>query len=220
MKKVYIDKIKKDYEDIKGIIESNFTETEDDSITLGRYKRIKHVASAYDLWRMGSRYISQDDWILSLAIDENLENENIDETNNILMYINEFPYNKHRRLHKSDLEDIDSEDIYILYLDIENRKKYFVRKEDREEFEKTHSVIVPYQSEIDDQSVNYEINNYKTFFVRRDFIRYAMSTSQEEAKKITLEKYPNHSVDTKAIKEAEHKRKLELWRKKGINIEE
>ena len=75
----------------------------------------------------------------------------------------------------AEVEDIDSEDIYILYLDIENRKKYFVRKEDREEFEKTHSVIVPYQSEIDDQSANYEINNYKTFFVRRDFIRYDIS---------------------------------------------
>ncbi len=220
MKQIYIDKIKKDYEDIKRIIETNFAETKDDSITLGRYKRIKRVKDSYDLWRMGSQHICLDDWMLTLAIEEILEDSDIDETNNILMYINEFPYNKHKRLYKGELEDIDSEDIYILYMDIENRKKYFVRKEDRVEFEETHSVIVPYQSETDDQAANHEINNYKTLFERRDFIRYAMSASQEEAKKILLEKYPNHSVDTKTINEEIKKRKLELWQKRGINIEE
>ena len=219
MKQIYIDKIKKDYEDIKGIIESDFAETKDDSTTLGRYRRIQHIKYKYDLWSMGSQ-VKQDDWMLSLAIEENLEDVAIDETNSILMYVCEFPYNKHKRLNPDELADIDSEDIYILYMDIENRKKYFVRKEDRETFEETHSIIVAYQSEFDDQSANHEINNYKTFFERRDFVRYAMSTSQAEAKKMILAKYPNKSVDTKAIKEAEHKRKLELWQKRGINIEE
>ena len=87
MKQIYIDKIKKDYEDIKRIIETNFAETKDDSITLGRYKRIKRVKDSYDLWRMGSQHICLDDWMLTLAIEEILEDSDIDETNNILMYM-------------------------------------------------------------------------------------------------------------------------------------
>ena len=225
MEQIYIDKIKKEYEDIKGMVESNFAEEDDDSISLGRYKKIQRVEDAYLRWMMDERPQNIEDWMVSYVteeiIDYSKDKIEIKETNGILSYINEEPYKKYQKLFGKRISDApDPEEMYILYIDIENRRKYFVRKEDREVFEETHRVIVPYQSAWYDPGYDFERNYTTVFLKRNEFIKEAIHSNQEIATKRILERYPNQSTDMYEIKEAKRKRVRKLYKKHGISYEE
>ena len=225
MEQIYIDKIKKEYEDIKGMVESNFAEEDDDSISLGRYKKIQRVEDAYLRWMMDERPQNIEDWIVSYIVEEIIDyskdNVEIKETNGILSYINEAPYEKYQKLFGKRIADVpDPEEIYILYIDIETKQKYFVKKSNRKEFEESHNIIVPYQSAWCDPDVDFERNYTTVFLKRNEFIKEAIYSNQEIATKRVLERYPNQSTDMYEIKEAKRKRVRELYKKNGISYEE
>ena len=188
MKQEIIDSIKEDYEDITKMIETKFSEEKDESITLARYNKLRRLEEFH--WHSESSGIDSSEFALEEAIASNFSVSDTGETNKILMYISELDYDTYKKLFKEEMKDKDPNTVYILYMDIEDETKYFVRKENQEEFEKTHQVIVTYKNPEVNAGWNFERNYYGLQFIRRNFIRKAMYSTQEETAKQFVKKYP------------------------------
>ena len=189
MKQEIIDSIKEEYEDIAKMIETNFSEAKDENITVARYKKLKKLEECY--WLESSLVgRGSDDFAMYEALRAKFKASEVKETNNILMYISEMEYNTYLRLFREEMEGKDPNTSYVLYMDIEDETKYFVKSSDKEEFEKTHQVIVPYKNPDVSSGWNFERNYYGLQFIRSDFIKKAMYSNQEEATKQLIKKYP------------------------------
>ena len=195
MKQELLDSIKKDYEDYKKMVETNFSEAEDNMITPGRLRRIEKVKEKYSTW-VGLRDKNIYDCILDEAIYNNLKEKNLGKTNGILMYISEFPYDIFLKLFNNiyELPESKNNDVYILYIDIEDYTKYFIPKELQKEFEKKHNVIVTYKNPNCNNGRIYDRNMEGLEEIRREFIRSAMYVKQEEAAKVFVKKYKETSI--------------------------
>lgn len=190
MKQELIDSIKKDYEDYNKMIETNFKETEEEFITPGRLKRVNSIREKYGNW-VTSEDMDINDYVLDEAINNNLQDKELGDTNKLLMYIAELQYKTYRILFEEEIKvpNVKDEDTCILYMDIENNEKYFVKKENQEEFEKTHNVIVMYKNPNCSLGHNYDRNIELLNDAKREFIREAMYTEQEEVAKQFVMKY-------------------------------
>ena len=190
MKQELLDLIKKDYEDYKRMIDTNFSEEDEKMITPGRLKRVERIREKHSRW-VNSEDIDIYDCILNEAVDTNLKGKDIISTNEILMYISELTYGTYEKLFKDDYElpKEDENAVYILYMDIENNCKYFIPKEFQKKFEETHNIIVPYKNENVNPGANYSRNIGLIKSVRNEFIKEAMYSSQEEASKEFIKKY-------------------------------
>lgn len=189
MKQEIIDSIKEEYEDIVKMIETNFSESKDENITVARYKKLKKIEECY--WLESSLVgRDSDNFAMYEALRAKFKASEVEETNNILMYISEMDYSTYLRLFREEMKGKDPNTSYVLYMDIEDETKYFIKSSDKEEFEKTHQVIVPYKNPDVSSGWNFERNYYGLKFIRSYFIKKAMYSNQEEATKQLIKKYP------------------------------
>jgi len=190
MKKELLDSIKKDYKDYSKMVETNFKEMDEEFITPGRFKRVNNIREKYGHW-VNSEDIDVYDYILEEAINNNIIDAEVGDTNKILMYISELSYDTYRKLFEGGLElpKADPESIYVLYMDIEDNTKYFILKDYQEEFEKTHNVIVRYKNPNCNAGWNFERNIEELEAARKEFIKGAIHSEQEEAAKQFVKKY-------------------------------
>lgn len=188
MRQDIIDDVRKDYEDIGKMIATNFSEMDDKDVTVGRYKKIRKIKNLY--WQWLSENLDIDDCVLKKAIKDNRADEYIGKTNNILMYIAEMHYGTYEKLFDLNELNRNPDELYVLYVDIENEHRYMVKKEEQEEFEKTHQVIVTYKNPNVNAGWNFEKNYDEIQSVKNEFIRQAMYSTQEEATKQFIKKYP------------------------------
>lgn len=190
MKQELLESIKKDYEDYLKMVESNFKELDDEFITPGRLKRVEKIREKHSYW-ITSEDVDIYDYILDEAIDNNLVDNEIGNTNKVLMYIAELTYNTYNKLFKKELElpKMNPEYTYVLYMDIEDNSKYFIPKEYQKEFEESHNVIVTYKNPNCNAGWNFDRNIEGIKEVRREFIKQAMHEEQEEVAKEFIKKY-------------------------------
>ena len=188
MRQDIIDDVRKDYEDMGKMISTNFSEMDDKDVTVGRYRKIRKFKNLY--WQWLSENLDIDDCVLKKAIKDNRADEYIGKTNNILMYIAEMHYGTYEKLFDLNELNRNPDELYVLYVDIENEHRYMVKKEDQEEFEKTHQVIVTYKNPNVNAGWNFEKNYDEIQSVKNEFIRKAMYSTQEEATKQFIKKYP------------------------------
>lgn len=190
MKQELIDDIRKDYEDMSRMVETEFSEAKEESVSRERKEKIKKVEDMYLDW-LSSENLDIDDCILDEAIYENTKGQEIGETNKILMYISEMHYQTFMQLFGLNKGDNNPEEVYILYIDIENNDKYFVKKQNQKEFEKNNKVIVTYKNPEVNQGWNFDRNFHNLPVIRREFIRSTMYNKQEKAAKQFIKRYLN-----------------------------
>ena len=188
MKQEIIDSIREEYEDITKMVKTEFREAKDESITLARYNKLRRLEELH--WHSETSGIDSSEFALEEAIASNFSVSDTGGTNGILMYISELGYDTYKRLFPEEMEGKDPSSMYTLYMDLEDETKYFVKSSDKEEFEKTHQVIVTYKNPEVNAGWNFERNYYGLQFIRRNFIRKAMYSTQEEAAKQFVKKYP------------------------------
>ena len=188
MKQEILDSIREEYEDITKMIETDFIETRDENITVARHNKLRRIEEYY--WHDRSSGIASDDFAMYEALRAKFKASEVKETNNILMYISEMEYDTYLRLFREEMEGKDPNTTYVLYMDIEDETKYFVKSSEKEEFEKTHQVIVAYKNPDVSAGWNFERNYYGLKFIREKFIKKAMYSTQEEATKQLIKKYP------------------------------
>ena len=192
MKQELLDTIKSHYEDYTKMVETNFEELKKDFVTPGRKKVLEHIEKEYLNWVEKEENI--DECILVEAIktvirDENNKEIDLGETNEILMYISELEYETYALILKLDMTDKNPKEVFILYMDIENKKMYFVKKENQEEFEKEHKIIVRYKNPNCNAGWNFDRNYEDLPYARREFIKDAIYNGQEEATIQFVKKY-------------------------------
>ena len=129
--------------------------------------------------------------ILGRAIMEELDEENIGSTNGILMYISKLEYGTYKLLFEKELtiKEEDPKAMYVLYMDIENNKKYFIKESDSEDFEKSHNIVRLGKNEGVNDGWNHTKNMNGVAEVRQEFIGTAMYEGQEEGVKQIVKKY-------------------------------
>lgn len=191
MKQELLDKIKEQYEDYSKMVKTDFEEAKEKSITEERKKKIKWIENICYYEEQAGK--TTDDTILEEAIASVIRDEkdeiDLGKTNKILMYISEMQYGTYQKLLGVKFKGINPKEIYVLYMDIESKEKYFIKKDVQEEFEKRHKVIVTYKNPNCSNGMNYERNYYGIQFIRRNFIKEAMYSGQEEATKQLVKKY-------------------------------
>ncbi len=123
--------------------------------------------------------------------EELLKEENIGSTNGILMYISELEYATYKLLFGKELnkKEKNPKAIYVLYMDIENNKKYFIKKSKSEDFEKKHNVVRLGKNGVVNDGWNHTRNMKGVAEVRQEFIGTAMYEGQEEGVKQIVKKY-------------------------------
>ena len=192
MKQELLDSIKRHYEDYTTIIEKNFSELDDKLITPGRKKLVESIKALYH--KCLEEYLDIDESVLSEAINnvlgtnENIKT-NIGKTNGIIMYMGTLEYDTYIKLLGIELGNKYPNKSYNLYMDIENNKMYFVTEERRKAFEKKHKTIVTYKNPNCSDGWNFERNYHELPAIRREFIKQAMYTGQEEATIQFVKKY-------------------------------
>ena len=196
MKQELLDSIKSHYEDYKVMVKTDFSELQDEMITPGRKKLVENIKALHD--QCIEKEIDVDDTILSEAIKVVLgTNDNkktkTGKTNGILMYMGKFEYETYAKLMNLELGNKYPNKEYILYMDIENNKMYFVTKEKQEKFEQTHNVIVTYKNPNCNDGWNFERNYQYLPDIRREFIKKAMYLGQEESSIQFIKKYKETS---------------------------
>ena len=190
MEQKLIDGIKKEYEDISKLVSTNFAEEEEEFKTAERAKEIEEIRLKHSHY-VTSEDIDVYDYILSDVTDEQLRNAEIGNTNKILMYISKLNYDTYKILFKDEIEveNAKSDDIFILFMDIEDNKKYFIREENYLEFIKTHNVIVPSNNLNINPGGNHYRNMQNLENIRKEFIKEAIYSNQEEAANQLIKKY-------------------------------
>ena len=129
--------------------------------------------------------------ILGQTITKELSEENIGSTNGILMYISELEYSTYKILFGKELnkKEKNPKAIYVLYMDIENNKKYFIKKSKSKDFEKKHNIVRLGKNGVVNDGWNHTINMNGVAEVRQEFIGTAMYSGQQEAAKQIEKKY-------------------------------
>lgn len=197
MKQVLLESIKKDYEDYKKMIETNFKETDEEFITPGRFKRVDEIRKKYDTHWVTSEDMNINDYALDEAISNHIASIEEKDTNRILMYISELKYDTYKKVFDKgfDLPNAEEKDTYVLYMDIEDNTKYFIKKDFQEEFEKKHDVVVMYKNPNCNAGWNFYRNMELLSDARREFIRDAMYQNQDEAVKQFIKRYQEQIKD-------------------------
>ena len=131
------------------------------------------------------------DKALDKEINKVLNNNKINNTNGILMYISELKYEIYKVLFGDEIDilEYDNDTIYALYIDIESNEKYFVKKEEQKEFEEEHKIIVPYKNPNCNAGWNHYRNMQGLEVIRREFIKETFYNKQEKAAKHLIKKY-------------------------------
>ena len=129
--------------------------------------------------------------ILDRTITEELLGENVGSTNGILMYISELEYLTYKLLFGKELnkKEKNPKAIYVLYMDIENNKKYFIKKSKSKDFEKKHNVVRLGKNGVVNDGWNHTTNMNRVREVRQEFIGTAMYDGQKESAKQIVKKY-------------------------------
>lgn len=193
-----LEKIAKDYKDNSRLIETMFEELNNETISDVRKQKIEKL---YEKYSDDIEYTCDDNIALNVAVSDNLTKESVKNTNKVLMYISELSFETYaKRLGfeveeeiktNSDITDeINSNDTFILYMDIENGKKHFIKKDDQEDFEANNNVIIPYKNPNCSKGANFEKNYSYRETIRNEFIKEAIDYGQEEAVKVMIKKYP------------------------------
>lgn len=193
MKEELLKNIKKEYDDISQLVKTNFAELDQEFVTPGRLKEIERIRKQHSHW-VTSEDIDIYDQILSEVINKNTKDDNIGKTNRILMFISELNYDTYTKLFSEEIniEEAQPEDTYILYMDIEDNSKYFVKKENQAEFEASNNVIVPFKTNPNiSAGWNHDRNIQRVEEIRNEFIKNSLYAPQEEAASQLIKKYPN-----------------------------
>ena len=192
MNKELFNSIKREYEDITKMVETDFIEEEQEFTTPGRKEKINRIKEKHIHW-LTSEDVDINDYVLDEAINLALKNKEIEETNKILMYISKLQYETYSVLFKDEVnvDDKNPEKVYVLYMDIEDNTRYFVEEEKQEEFERTHNVIVTTKNPNMNAGWNYDRNIQNIEEIKKEFIKEAFYSSQEEAASQLIKKYPN-----------------------------
>lgn len=192
MKQELLNSIKREYEDITKMVETNFSEEEQEFTTPGRKEKIRRIKDKHSCW-LTSEDVDINDQVLNEAISSTIKNKDIGETNKLLMYISELQYETYSKLFKDeiDIEENDPSTVYLLYMDIEDNTKYFVKKEDQKSFEDMHDVIVAYKNPNCNAGWNHDRNMQGIEDIRNEFIKDSFYNDQDEAAAQFIKKYPN-----------------------------
>lgn len=192
MKQELIDSIKREYKDITKMIETNFIEEQQEFTTPGRKEEIKRIREKHSHW-VASEDVDINDYVLDEAINSTIKNKDIGNTNKVLMYISELQYETYSKLFKDEIEieENDPSTVYLLYMDIEDNTKYFVKKEEQKTFEETHNVVVTYKNPNCNLGWNHDRNIQGLNDIRNEFIKESFYNDQEEVAAQLIKKYPN-----------------------------
>ena len=104
-------------------------------------------------------------------------------------------YGTFAKLFNFPTDNINPEDIYILYMDIESDEKCFISKDNQKSFESTNDVVVMYKNPNCNQGCNFDRNIEGLQSARREFIKDAFYTEQEEAARQFIKKYQERRKD-------------------------
>ncbi len=172
MNKETLESIKKEYKEMEEIANGDYSaikELENNPI-VKKYLQLKNL-------KYQAR--SEDDIIYSII--NNYSYGNIKETNGILVYLVERVAERAKVLYddeefkkKYNLDSYRDDQVLVFYRDLENFEiNYVIKKEDQEEFEKTHTVIYG-KPTIFDHEDRYHNARY-------NFFRTLINDGQEEA---------------------------------------
>ena len=185
-----LNKIKKEYKDITGMVKTNYAEADKKKVSPSRKKKVNEVRDTHPEYVV-SEDVDVTSRILADVIETQLDEKNVGITNGILVYISELEYRIYKKMFKDELSQKERNPRikYVLYMDIENNQKYFVRKRDSKKFEETHTVVRFKDNPGVNVGWNHDINMRKVSKVRREFIGTAMYEGQEEGVKQIVKKY-------------------------------
>lgn len=175
-----LEKIKKEYNDIKNILNSNFEEIielENNPI-VDRYNYLKRIQMLSNIGELNN-----DRSILTFCL---VKSEIMEETNNIYVYMFENTIKRLETIYNRPiLEPEENKNKKVIYyVDLENPSKYvFIPKEKQEEFENTNNVVYG------DKNIYDAIDRYHN--LRRKFFDLCIcqNQEQEQAVKLLLQKY-------------------------------
>lgn len=181
MKNEELEAYKKEYEEIKKALSTNFKELEDPNITMERYRYLENLKKYHTYGDFNDEYGINNYLICHIDFPE--------ETNGIYVYTFEQTIGWFEEIWGSDLSYLNKDKTkkVIYYVDIENCSKYeLVLKENQKEFESSHNVITG-KPNIYDAGDRY--NN-----ARNQFLDLCIKEGQEKATKLILEKYPKRNI--------------------------
>lgn len=173
-----LEELKKEYNDIRNILDSDFEEIAEleNNPIISRYNYLKRLQMLAMSGNLNDKHS-----ILNFCL---VKSEIIEETNNIYVYMFE---NTIKRLEKIfnmpiiELEENKNKKA-VYYVDLENASKYvFISKEKQEEFEATNNVV------FGDENIYDAVDRYHN--LRRKFFDLCIDQEQEEAVKLVLQKY-------------------------------
>ncbi len=186
MEQEMLEKLKAEYNDISKMLSNNFeeiVELEKNPIII-RYNYLKSIQNSAER----CDYYNSDDYKKKYFLDLCIKKYGISwQTNNIYVFMFECTQKRlEDLLHQTLSLSKDSKDnVVVYYVDIENPSKYLIiKKEEQEEFEKTHKVIIGKNSIYDSYDRYYN--------VRREFFASCIEDGQEQAVKLVLTKYPKN----------------------------
>lgn len=182
MENEILDKIKKEYKDIRDTLNNNFREISrlEETSTVKRYNYLKNLRD-----RARSGEFEKDRDVLDYCLEEYGYGKPR-KTNEIWLYMLECPIATYEKLFKVRLLEQDKSKTVILYIDLENRtKRSIVLKENQEEFERTHRVIYGKEHILDCYDRYYN--------ARREFFVSCLENGQEKAVQMILTRYPKHN---------------------------
>ena len=185
-----LNKIKKEYKDITGMVKTNYAEADKKKVSPSRKKKVNEVRDTHPEYVV-SEDVDVTRSILDDVIEAQLDEKNVGKTNGILVYISELEYGIYKKMFKDELSQRERNPRikYVLYIDIENNQKYFVRKCDSKKFEEKHTVVRFKDNPGVNVGWNHDINMRKVSKVRREFIGTAMYEGQKEGVKQIVKKY-------------------------------
>ena len=173
MEKDILNKIRQECTDMKKIIRGDLSEIKEleKNPAVQRYCYLMSLKNSQDLIERGERAIIG-------QIIEKYGNGRIEKTNDIWCFLFELPAEK---IKKIPLGDVEKNQIMAVYQDIEDSSRMIaITKDEQEEFESTHNVVLG-NSKIFDESDRY-------YNIRHKFFDACINSSQEEAIQKVLSK--------------------------------
>lgn len=178
MKDELIKEMKKEYEDIKMISQEDYSEIEklEENHIVQRYNYLLSLKKSRFEFKDENRIIA--DFVYKYGQGA------IEKTNEIWCLVYEITAERYENSFHTHLNNIDKDDIVLVYFDIENNKKHIViNKSEQENFESTHKVVVG------KLSIEDSIDRY--FNTRFEFFNTCLNDGQDVAIKKLLNKTKN-----------------------------
>jgi hypothetical protein len=179
MENEVLERIRKEYNDITGSIDSNFRELsrlEDNAIV----KRYNYLKKLKDMTSIGE--LKNHKSVLDHCIEEHGYGK-ARQTNEIWLFMFECPIEAFEKRFNVRLLEQDKSKIVAYYTDLENKSKHaIVLKEKQIEFESTHRVVTG-KNDIYDYLDRY-------YNIRHEFFVSCVEEGQDKAVEMILQKYP------------------------------